>query len=84
MAAKTGLSRCKANVQIGLTSVIRLITHIAVTKAKQIVIIPNKNADPDEGGGFAGWAMFTVSTLRIGLGKSYRVAWICSQKCLRS
>ena len=45
-----------------------------VAKAKSGVANPDEPADPEGGDGFAEWAMLTVHTLRIELGKSYRVA----------
>jgi hypothetical protein len=55
-----------------VTSEIRLFTRECVAKAKQVVANPDKPADPERGGGFAEWAMLTLHTLRIELGKSYR------------
>jgi len=45
-----------------------------VVKAKSVVANPDELADSEGGGGFAEWAMLTVHTLRIELGKSSRVS----------
>ncbi|MDG5777872.1 IS5 family transposase [Haloarculaceae archaeon H-GB2-1] len=57
-----------------MTSEFRLLTRVTVAKAKPVVANPDEPADPEGGGGFAEWAMLTLHTLRIELGKSYRVA----------
>jgi hypothetical protein len=57
-----------------LTSGIRLFTRVTVAKPKSVVANPDEPADPEEGGGFAEWAMLTPQVLRIELAKSYRVA----------
>ena len=57
-----------------MTSEIRLFTRVTLAKAKSVVANLDELADPEGGGGFAEWAILTVHALRIGLGKSYRVA----------
>ena len=57
-----------------MTSEFRLSTRATVAKAKAVAADPDEPADPERGGGFAGWAMLALHALRIELGKSYRVA----------
>ena len=62
----------RSSRQIGLTSEIRLFTRVTVAKAKSVVATPAEPADPEGGGGFTEWAILTLHSLRIELGKSYR------------
>ena len=55
-----------------MISEFRLFTRECVAKAKSVVVNPDEATDPEEGGGFAEWAMLTLQALRIELGKSYR------------
>ena len=57
-----------------MISEIRLFTRVTVAKAKSVVANPDEPASPFGVDGFGEWAMLTVHTLRIELGKSYPVA----------